>query len=87
MLAILPTVLDFVREKQIQLGKLVSVCTDGASSMMGKQGIPCCFVRTETSHLKLSLYYAPGTLCAHWCGVELCDVMASVVGIVNWILT
>nr|XP_014351068.1 PREDICTED: general transcription factor II-I repeat domain-containing protein 2-like [Latimeria chalumnae] len=85
---ILKTVMDFVSKKQIQLGKLVSVCTDGAPSMTGKHKGFVALLSEQQKRPILSFHCIvhQEALCAQSCGVKLSDIMALVVRIVNWIL-
>uniref|UniRef100_A0A671LGH7 Uncharacterized protein n=1 Tax=Sinocyclocheilus anshuiensis TaxID=1608454 RepID=A0A671LGH7_9TELE len=85
---VLKVFMDFATEKKLPLDKLVSVCTDGAPSMVGKRkGFVSLLCEQEKRHI---LHYHCAlhqqALCAQSCGPELRDVISLVIRVVNFIV-
>ena len=78
---VLKTLMDFATEKKLPLNKLISVCTDGAPSMLGKhKGFVALLCEQEKqSILNFHCFVHQEALCAQSYGEELRKVMSLVV--------
>ncbi|XP_033848211.3 protein FAM200C-like [Acipenser ruthenus] len=85
---VLKSLMDFATEKKLPLNKLISVCTDGAPSMLGKhKGFIALLCEQEKRPiLNFHCIVHQEALCAQSCGEELREVMSLVVRIVNFIV-
>ncbi|XP_056123007.1 protein FAM200C-like [Rhinichthys klamathensis goyatoka] len=85
---VLKSLMDFAAEKKLPLNKLISVCTDGAPSMLGKhKGFVALLCEQEKRPiLNFHCIVHQEALCAQSCGEELREVMSLVVRIVNFIV-
>ncbi|CAM4608579.1 unnamed protein product [Leuciscus chuanchicus] len=75
---VLKSLIDFAAEKKLPLNKLISVCTDGAPSMLGKhKGFVALLCEQEKRPiLNFHCIVHQEALCAQSCGEELREVMS-----------
>uniref|UniRef100_A0A3P9HHQ5 DUF4371 domain-containing protein n=1 Tax=Oryzias latipes TaxID=8090 RepID=A0A3P9HHQ5_ORYLA len=80
--------LAFAKEKNLPMDKLVSVCTDGAPCMVGKNRGFVALLREHEKRRILSFHCIlhQEALCAQMCGEQLGEVMSLVVRVVNFIV-
>uniref|UniRef100_A0A3P9JU81 HAT C-terminal dimerisation domain-containing protein n=1 Tax=Oryzias latipes TaxID=8090 RepID=A0A3P9JU81_ORYLA len=79
---------EFAKEKNLPMDKLVSVCTDGAPCMVGKNRGFVALLREHEKRRILSFHCIlhQEALCAQMCGEQLGEVMSLVVRVVNFIV-
>uniref|UniRef100_A0A3B3HT75 HAT C-terminal dimerisation domain-containing protein n=1 Tax=Oryzias latipes TaxID=8090 RepID=A0A3B3HT75_ORYLA len=79
---------EFAKEKNLPMDKLVSVCTDGAPCMVGKNRGFVALLREHEKRRILSFHCIlhQEALCAQMCGEQLGEVMSLVVWVVNFIV-
>ena len=79
---------EFAKEKNLPMDKLVSVCTDGAPCMVGKnRGFVALLCEHENRRiLSFHCILHQEALCAQMCGEQLGEVMSLVVRVVNFIV-
>uniref|UniRef100_A0A3P9HLT4 SPIN-DOC-like zinc-finger domain-containing protein n=1 Tax=Oryzias latipes TaxID=8090 RepID=A0A3P9HLT4_ORYLA len=77
-----------LKEKNLPMDKLVSVCTDGAPCMVGKNRGFIALLREHEKRRILSFHCIlhQEALCAQMCGEQLGEVMSLVVRVVNFIV-
>ena len=77
-----------LKERNVDLNRIVSVATDGAPSMTGKRSGFCALLLEEVRHPVLPVHCIihMGALCASVSAKALNDVMSVVVRIVNFIV-
>ena len=75
--------MDFVKEKNVPLNKLISVCTDGAPCMVGKNKGFVTLLRQQEKRCILNFHCIihQEALCAQLCGKQLSEVMGLVVSV------
>lgn len=80
--------MEFAKEKKIPLDKLISVCTDGAPCMLGKNKGFVALLREHEKRAILSFHCIlhQEALCAQTCGQQLGEVMSLVIRVVNFIV-
>ncbi|KAJ4930969.1 hypothetical protein JOQ06_025270 [Pogonophryne albipinna] len=80
--------MEFAKEKKLQMDKLISVCTDGAPCMLGKNKGFVALLREHEKRAILSFHCIlhQEALCAQTCGQELGEVMSLVIRVVNFIV-
>nr|XP_033805884.1 general transcription factor II-I repeat domain-containing protein 2-like [Geotrypetes seraphini] len=80
--------IEFVKEQNLPMDKLVSVCTDGAPCMVGKSRGFVAFLREHVKRPILSFHCIlhQEALCAQMCGEQLGEVMSLVIQVVNFIV-
>ncbi len=79
---------EFAKEKNLPMDKLISVCTDGAPCMVGKNRGFVALLRQHENRPILSLHCIlhQEALCAQMCGEQLGEVMSLVIPVVNFIV-
>uniref|UniRef100_A0A3B3II42 HAT C-terminal dimerisation domain-containing protein n=1 Tax=Oryzias latipes TaxID=8090 RepID=A0A3B3II42_ORYLA len=79
---------EFAKEKNLPMDKLVSVCTDGALCMVGKNRGFVALLREHEKRRILSFHCIlhQEALCAQMCGEQFGEVMSLVVRVVNFIV-
>ncbi|KAK7938604.1 hypothetical protein WMY93_001930 [Mugilogobius chulae] len=82
------TFMEFAKEKKLQMDKLISVCTDGAPCMVGKNRGFVALLREKENRPILTFHCIlhQEALCAQLCDKQLGDVMSLVIRIVNFIV-
>uniref|UniRef100_A0A3Q1C722 SPIN-DOC-like zinc-finger domain-containing protein n=1 Tax=Amphiprion ocellaris TaxID=80972 RepID=A0A3Q1C722_AMPOC len=80
--------IEFAKEKNLPMDKLISVCTDGAQCMVGKRRGFVALLRQHENRPILSLHCIlhQEALCAQMCGEQLGEVMSLVIRVVNFIV-
>ena len=80
--------IEFAKEKIYQMDKLISVCTDGAPCMVGKNKGFVALLRQHENRPILSVHCIlhKEALCAQVCGEQLGEVMSLVIRVVNFIV-
>uniref|UniRef100_A0A3Q3ALR4 SPIN-DOC-like zinc-finger domain-containing protein n=1 Tax=Kryptolebias marmoratus TaxID=37003 RepID=A0A3Q3ALR4_KRYMA len=80
--------MEFAREKNLPMDKLLSVCTDGAPCMVGKNKGFVALLREHESRPILSFHCIlhQEALCAQMCDGQLGEVMSLVVRVINFIV-
>ncbi len=80
--------IEFAKEKNLLMDKLISVCTDGAPCMVGKNRGFVALLRQHENRPILSLHCIlhQEVLCAQMCGEQLGEVMSLVIRVVNFIV-
>lgn len=83
---VLKSLMDFAAEKKLPLNKLISVCTDGAPSMLGihKGFVARLCEQEKRPILSFHCIVHQEALCAQSSGEDLREVMSLVVRIVNF---
>ncbi|XP_069599634.1 general transcription factor II-I repeat domain-containing protein 2-like [Ranitomeya imitator] len=79
---------EFTKEKNLPMHKLISVCTDGAPSMVGKNKGFVALLREHEKRPILSFHCIlhQEALCAQMFGEQLGEVMSLVIQVVNFIV-
>lgn len=79
---------EFAKEKNLPMDKLISVCTDGAPCMVGKNRGFVALLREYEKRPILSFHCIlhQEALCAQMCGEQLGEVMSLVIQVVNFIV-
>ncbi|XP_053179500.1 general transcription factor II-I repeat domain-containing protein 2-like [Scomber japonicus] len=79
---------EFAKEKNLPMDKLISVCTDGAPCMVGKNRGFIALLRENEKRPILSFHCIlhQEALCAQMCGEQLGEVMSLVIRVVNFIV-
>ncbi|XP_028666004.1 general transcription factor II-I repeat domain-containing protein 2-like [Erpetoichthys calabaricus] len=79
---------ELAKEKNLPMDKLISVCTDGAPCMVGKNRGFVALLREHEKRPILSFHCIlhQEALCAHMCGEKLGEVMSLVIRVVNFIV-
>uniref|UniRef100_A0A3Q3QYD0 HAT C-terminal dimerisation domain-containing protein n=1 Tax=Monopterus albus TaxID=43700 RepID=A0A3Q3QYD0_MONAL len=79
---------EFAKEKHLPMDKLISVCTDGAPCMVGKNRGFVGLLREHENRSILSFHCIlhQEALCAQMCGEQLGEVMSLVIQVVNFIV-
>ncbi|XP_076802838.1 general transcription factor II-I repeat domain-containing protein 2B-like isoform X2 [Clavelina lepadiformis] len=85
---LLRSFLEFAKEKNLPLDKLISVCTDGAPCMVGKHKGFVALLREHENRPILSYHCIlhQEALCAQTCGKQFGEVMGVVISVVNFII-
>ena len=80
--------MEFAKEKKLQMDKLISVCTDGAPCMLGKNKGFVALLREHEKRAILSFHCIlhQEALCAQTCAKELGEVISLVIQVVNFIV-
>lgn len=80
--------IEFAKEKNLPMDKLISVCTDGAPCMVGKNKGFVALLREHENRPILSFHCIlhQEALCAQICGEQLGEVMSLVIRVVNFIV-
>ncbi|KAJ4945074.1 hypothetical protein JOQ06_013612 [Pogonophryne albipinna] len=80
--------MEFAKEKKLPMDKLISVFTDGAPCMLGKNKGFVALLREHEKRAILSFHCIlhQEALCAQTCGQELGEVMSLVIRVVNFIV-
>lgn len=80
--------MEFANEKNLPMDKLISVCTDGAPCMVGKNRGFVALLREQENRPILSFHCIlhQEALCAQMCDKQLDDVMSLVIRVVNFIV-
>ncbi|KAJ4920478.1 hypothetical protein JOQ06_022003 [Pogonophryne albipinna] len=80
--------MEFAKEKKLPMDKRISVCTDGAPCMLGKNKGFVALLREHEKRAILSFHCIlhQEALCAQTCGQELGEVMSLVIRVVNFIV-
>ncbi|XP_068101524.1 protein FAM200C-like [Hyperolius riggenbachi] len=78
---------EFAKEQNLPMDKLISVCTDGAPCMVGKNRGFVSLLREHEKRPILSFHCIlhQEALCAQMCGEQLGEVMSLVIRVVNFI--
>ncbi|XP_029469398.1 general transcription factor II-I repeat domain-containing protein 2A-like [Rhinatrema bivittatum] len=79
---------ELAKEKNLPMDKLISVCTDGAPCMVGKNRGFVALLREHEKRPILSFHCIlhQEALCAQMCGEQLGEVMSLVIQVVNFIV-
>ncbi|XP_029448261.1 protein FAM200A-like isoform X1 [Rhinatrema bivittatum] len=79
---------ELAKEKNLPMDKLISVCTDGAPCMVGKNRGFVALLREHEKRPILSFHCIlhQEALCAQMCGEQLGEVMSLVIRVVNFIV-
>ncbi|XP_034019583.1 zinc finger BED domain-containing protein 5-like [Thalassophryne amazonica] len=79
--------IEFADEKKLPMDKLISVCTDGAPCMVGKNKGFVALLREHENRpiLRFHCILHQEALCAQMCGEQLGEVMLLVIQVVNFI--
>ncbi|XP_031762451.1 general transcription factor II-I repeat domain-containing protein 2-like [Xenopus tropicalis] len=79
---------EFSKEQNLPMDKLISVCTDGAPCMVGKNKGFIALLREHEKRPILSFHCIlhQEALCAQMCGEQLGEVMSVVIKVVNFIV-
>ncbi|QQP49983.1 General transcription factor II-I repeat domain-containing protein 2-like, partial [Caligus rogercresseyi] len=80
--------MEFAQQKNLPMDKLISLCTDGAPCMVGKNRGFVALLRQHENRPILSLHCIlhQEALCAQMCGEQLGEVMSLVIRVVNFIV-
>uniref|UniRef100_A0A673CGC6 HAT C-terminal dimerisation domain-containing protein n=1 Tax=Sphaeramia orbicularis TaxID=375764 RepID=A0A673CGC6_9TELE len=80
--------IEFAKEKNLPMDKLIAVCTDGAPCMVGKNRGFVALLREHENRPILSFHCIlhQEALCAQMCGEQLGEVMSLVIRVVNFIV-
>uniref|UniRef100_A0A8C5I7P3 Uncharacterized protein n=1 Tax=Gouania willdenowi TaxID=441366 RepID=A0A8C5I7P3_GOUWI len=80
--------MEFAHEKNLPMDKLLSVCTDGAPCMMGKNKGFVALLREHENRPILSFHCIlhQEALCAQMCDGQLGEVMSLVIRVINFIV-
>uniref|UniRef100_A0A3B4XJK6 HAT C-terminal dimerisation domain-containing protein n=1 Tax=Seriola lalandi dorsalis TaxID=1841481 RepID=A0A3B4XJK6_SERLL len=80
--------MEFAHEKNIPMDKLLSVCTDGAPCMVGKNKGFLALLREHENRPILSFHCIlhQEALCAQMCDGQLGEVMSLVIRVINFIV-
>lgn len=79
---------EFAKEKNLPMDKLISVCTDGAPCMVGKNRGFVALLREHEKRPILGFHCIlhQEALCAQMCGEQLGEVMSLVIRVLNFIV-
>lgn len=80
--------MEFAQEKNLPMDKLLSVCTDGAPCMVGKNKGFLALLREHENRPILSFHCIlhQEALCAQMCDGQLGEVMSLVIRVINFIV-
>uniref|UniRef100_A0A3B5AE07 DUF4371 domain-containing protein n=1 Tax=Stegastes partitus TaxID=144197 RepID=A0A3B5AE07_9TELE len=78
--------MEFAQEKKLPTDKLLSVCTDGAPCMVGKNKGFVALLREHENRPILSSHCMQEALCAQMCDGQLGEVMSLVIRVINFIV-
>lgn len=80
--------MEFAKENNLPMDKLISVCTDGAPCMVGSNKGFVALLREHENRPILSFHCIlhQEALCARTCGEELGEVMSLVIKVINFIV-
>ena len=79
---------ELAKENNLSMDKLISVCTDGAPCMVGKNRVVVALLCEHEKRPILSFHCIlhQEALCAQMCGEQLGEVMSLVIRVVNFIV-
>lgn len=80
--------MEFAKERELPMDKLISVCIDGAPCMVGKNRGFVALLHEQENRPILSFHCIPHqeALCAQMCHKQLVEVMSLVIQVVNFIV-